>query len=255
MKNKLKIFLLVALFVVGISAVGAMNKQDTKTVNFLNQEKIQLTHYKTVSASGTTSKIYKDSNDNQYIYNSNNNLVGYLKERTITKENNEMLKLTINKISSDSIVNSFSTNNDLKSKINEFVKSIINTEKTSFDKYELTKIDYVESYNEINFVYTKHIDGYKVNDSITVSVDLNGEVVSFVANRQGMFDNLTEININETELNDYILAEIEKEFKYADYEIFSQLIDNVDGKIVLANYIKIVLEDGTSTSTIVYYEI
>ena len=138
---------------------------------------------------------------------------------------------------------------------NEFVKSIINTEKTSFDKYELTKIDYVESYNEINFVYTKHIDGYKVNDSITVSVDLNGEVVSFVANRQGMFDNLTEININETELNDYILAEIEKEFKYTDYEIFSQLIDNVDGKIVLANYIKIVLEDGTSTSTIVYYEI
>lgn len=257
MKNKLKIFLLVALCVVGVSVVNALNKQETKTINFLNQKKIELTYYKTLdNTRGTYSAtIYKDSNDNQYIYNSNDKLVGYLKERTITKENNETLKLSTSKISFDSITSSFSANKDLKLKINEFVKSIIDTEKTSFNKYKLEKIDYVESYNEINFVYTKHIDGYKVNDSITVSVDINGEIVSFVANRQGMFDNLTDININGAELNDYILNSVGEEFEYTDYEVFSQLIDNVDGKIVLANYVKIILEDGTSTSTIVYYEI
>lgn len=255
MKNKLKIFLLITLLVVGFSTVSAISKPKNKTISFYNEEKIELTHYKKMNVSGNTSSIYKDSKDNQYIYNSNDKLVGYIKERAITKDNNDKQKLKKNKVSSESIASDFSANNDLKSKINEFVKSIIDTEKTSFDKYELTKIDYVESYDEINYVYTKHIDRYKVNDSITVSVDLNGDIVSFVANRQGMFDNLTEININEAELNNHILMEIEKEFEYTDYEIFSQLIDHVDGEIVLSNYIKIVLEDGTSNSTIVYYKI
>lgn len=247
MKNKLKVFLLIGLFVAGVSIVSAMNKQDTKVVSLLGMESRTVSLYKTVNNGGMVSKIYKDSNKDQYIYDTDGKMVGYLKDRKITKDNN--------KVMSKSQVKNSLTNENLKAKVYQFAKSIVDTSKTSIDKYELTKIDYVESYNEINFVFTKTVDGYKVNDSITISTDLNGEIVSFVANRQGLFDHIKEINVDEKELDQYITKVVNSEYKCSDFEVFSRLVDYVDGKIVISNYVKLIYDDGMQDATIVYYEI
>ena len=192
------------------------------------------------------SDIYADNQDNQYIY-VDENLVGFIKDRNL-EENNQISRqsMTVNQ------ANILISQNRLN--VTNFARNIIDTNHTSLNDYQLTKTNFVESYDELNYVFTKEIDGYKVNDSITISTDLNGEIVSFVANRQGDFDNYKNMTIDDEDVLDFIESEITTNYDNVDYVIENQIIDFVDNKLVLANYIKLEYPDYIS-STILYYDL
>ena len=139
-------------------------------------------------------------------------------------------------------------------KVMNLAENIIDSDYTMLNDYELTKTNIVESYGEINYVFTKEIDGYQVNDSITISLDMNGDLVSFVANRQGLFDNYKNITIDDNDVLDFIDDEINTNYSGVDYVIENQIIDFVNNQLVLANYIRLEYPNYIS-STILYYDL
>lgn len=245
--NKKLIFIVCAsIFSVGVIVANASNDKITKTVTLIENQPISIQYKTRINKNNMVSDIYADNQDNQYIY-VDENLVGFIKDRNL-KENNQISRqsMTVNQ------ANILISQNRLN--VTNFARNIIDTNHTSLNDYQLTKTNFVESYDELNYVFTKEIDGYKVNDSITISTDLNGEIVSFVANRQGDFDNYKNMTIDDEDVLDFIESEITTNYDNVDYVIENQIIDFVDNKLVLANYIKLEYPDYIS-STILYYDL
>lgn len=247
MKKNIIIVVLITIFGIGITVSALSNSKLTKDIMFLNNDKVHLSYDSTFNVEGDVLTVYSDSNDSDYYFNSDNELVGYFKKNLLTNEKVSITKKIIeeNNINEDTYI----------SLATEFAKSVISTSKTSFSEYILTNTSYIESYNEFSYVYTKTIDGYKTNDSITISLDVNGNLSSFVANRQGYFDNYKYITIDESLVSRFVEEIMKANYNYFNYNIEDLLINFIDNKLVLQIYICIELEENIYSSTILYYEL
>ena len=247
MSKKLILFVGFCIFSLGIIGVSASNEKNTKTVTLFENQPISVNLEKSIVKNNLHSNIYKDEDENEYIY-VDDKLVGFIKDREISSETNTINMQNVSQASANSIISSNSQ------KVMNLAENIIDSDYTMLSDYELTKTNIVESYGEINYVFTKEIDGYQVNDSITISLDMNGDLVSFVANRQGLFDNYKNITIDDNDVLDFIDNEINTNYSSVDYVIENQIIDFVNNQLVLANYIRLEYPNYIS-STILYYDL
>lgn len=240
--NKKVKFIIVGMLtlVVFSGTVFALNssasEMNTKVINFMNKDvELKLTQHNNATKIGKMN-VYKDEELNQYILKGEK-LVGYFKEKEINpttrKAKSEFSKLNGREIADN------------------FVKSIIDYEATIFEKYKFDKVDYVESYNEYNYTYSKYINGILTNDGITISLDENGNLMSYSAPRQGLFDNLdTPVTKNDIEI--YIDEYMNKNFKDVDYKIDSLVIDYINKKYVVDCYIEVSFEEYVDVINIQY---
>lgn len=247
MSKKLILFVGFCVFSLGIIGVSASNEKNTKTVTLFENQPISINLEKSIVKNNLHSNIYKDEDENEYIY-VDDKLVGFIKDREISSGTNTINMQNVSQASANSIISANSQ------KVMNLAENIIDSDYTMLNDYELTKTNIVESYGEINYVFTKEIDGYQVNDSITISLDMNGDLVSFVANRQGLFDNYKNITIDDNDVLDFIDDEINTNYSGVDYVIENQIIDFVNNQLVLANYIRLEYPNYIS-STILYYDL
>ena len=162
------------------------------------------------SSNGEELLIYNDNDKNQYIIK-DNNIVGYLQNKKITRKESEAFNKV--KYSTDDI------------KVMPLLSNI------KFDDYKLESINYVESYNETYYTYFKYINNIKVNDNVVVSFNDDGTMSSYSAPRQDFFDNL-KTNITSEKIKKYVETEVAR-YNSKKYELEAMYIDYRDGKYVV----------------------
>lgn len=241
-KNMKKIIFTVLSFLIlscSVFALGNINRaEEIKNIDFLGENiNLKLNTYNKKVGSEVLN-LYKDDYNNEYIYK-NNKLVGYLQNKEI------------NDISS----NLFSTYKksaiNYRLKADEYAKIFIDENLTNFNNYTFEKESYVESYNEINFLYTKYINEFKTNDSINVALNLDGTLSSISATRQGIFNDL-ELQVNNEQIKDFVSKYMSKNYMNLKYSILETLINQVDNKFVVETIVAIEGQNGSFTEVINY---
>lgn len=251
-KNKLFVlgFLLI-LIGIGIFTVNALNGNDKiETVSLLNNDAILVKYSKTENYENREMKIYLDDEENEYIF-SNNKLTGFLKNVKIEeKEHSEIEKIMSNEDSKNEMLEKY------KEKALEIITNYTK-DKSILDRYDVTDSYYQEDYDELVYSFTKTIDGYVTNDSITISLDINGNLSSLSAPFQGLFDEYENVKIDRNEVDKFVKETMSSK-NYNDVESYSvdyEFINIVNEKLVLEIGIKLEHETSGISTTVLYYEI
>lgn len=242
-KNMKKLIIpitIISIFGMSINVLAANNsKEYKKDIEFM-KENVSVELSKTRNVDIGNFQVYKDSQNNEYIYK-NQKLVGYFSDKEIKEENNNQRKsISINKIDYTKIAENYA-------------KEFIDVESTSFEKYQFEKSDVVSDYNEINYTYTKFINGFKTNDSITVALNFDGTLASVSASRQGLFDNLV-ILATKDEVQNYVDDYMKEKYPSFEYKVSRVIVDYIDDKYVISNFVVINNEEEVFTEQ-VYYEL
>jgi len=259
MKTKKILILGVSIFVmgVGIFTVKAMNgnvNNNTKTINFIDNKEVSVEYLTTRSIANTGDlEIYLDDSKNEYVY-SNNQLVGYLKNVDLsTKKVQENTK---------SVTSTKDLLQTYKSISDNLLTQIINSNSkrsVKQNEYEINYTHYRDDYREYVYTYTNKIGGYNTNDSITISLDENGELSSFNATRQGMFDQYENIKIDKNDVNTFIENSMVEFLNGTTdtYDVYQQLINFNNGKLVLEIVVEIFHENSeyAYNTTVLKYEL
>lgn len=236
-----------------LSTKASQNQKIVKSLSALDNKEISIKLSELKTYNNKKYEVFKDNNQNQYIY-SNNDLVGFYKDKNSATNQSASEKVTFTPEKKKVMKANYQ---DIATNI---VENIINKEKTNMSNYELTDSYFQESYNEFTYTYTKLIDGYHTTDSITVSLDVNGELSSFSAPRQGIFNKYENIKINKNDVNDFIKEEIEKnvsgntnEDTFVNYAVENKILNIINDKPILKIYIALNYENHIE-STILSYD-
>ena len=253
---------IVSLISYGIFSANALqsHKMIRSLSTFSESEEISVKLSKIEKFDNKKFEIYEDTTQNKYIY-LNNELVGYYRDSS-----NSITLKTTNDTTHVASENNENKIAEYRNLAEDITKKIINTEKTNISNYELTDSYFHESYNEYVYTYTKLIDEYFTNDSITVSLDTNGEISSLSAPRQGMFNKYNNVKIDKKAVSDFIEQEVNKfvaeksteeeltKDTFEDYTVNNEFINIVNDKLVLEIFVGLGFEEHRET-IILYYEI
>jgi len=213
---------------------------NTRQINFMDKDVELKLDTKNIASKLDDISVYTDLENNEYVFK-DGVMVGFLKERDLSK------------IKSTKTSHSYASEEKKeinKLNVDNFVKSIINEDITSFDEYKFEGVKYIYDYDEIDYTYTKYIDGIRTNDSIVVSLDSEGQVVSYIANRQGIFNNLKLLE-EEEKIDKYILHQVESNYRNAtSYKIENKLIDFIDGRYVISYDVELKIDNYIDLITI-----
>lgn len=213
--------------------INKTNIKKQKLENFFGADE-SISYKKSISNDDTIiSDIYEDANSNQYIYDGDE-LVGFLKG----KKEDKILK----KQSSEKVLS-------LDEEANKIFKELAGDRE---NLYVLTKKSYVDSYDEYTYTYVRMINNIKTNDTIYISFNSNGVLMSFSKDRAGLFDNLS-VKIDEQEALELIKNQVLDKYKSNDYDINDKFIDYVNDTFVISYYVGIQLSDNTRTAEIFNY--
>jgi len=217
------------------------NIEQSKKINFLDNNDITLTYQKSQQGYQLTADIYTDNQNNEYIYQGNK-LTGFL--RDYKSVNNTRLDTNIERLE--------------QSTIRDIAKNIIpKLLDIDLKKYDLVNELYVESYDEYVFTFTKTINGYKTTESISISFDSYANLSSFSAPRIAMFDRFENIEIDEKDVNDFIDNYMNETYDFIKYEVEDKILNVIEGKPILECYIVIKLNGDNfnpiTTDILVYY--
>ncbi len=240
MKKLIISMTVISIFGISINVLASNISQEyNKDIEFMD-ENVSVKLSKTRNADIGNFQVYKDSQNNEYIYK-NQKLVGYFSDKEIKEENNNQRKsISLNEIDYTKIAENYA-------------KEFIDVESTSFEKYQFEKSDVVSDYNEINYTYTKFINGFKTNDSITVSLNFDGTLASVSASRQGLFDNLI-ILATKDEIKNYVDNYMSENYPSLEYKVSSSIVDYIDNKYVISNFV-VINNDGEIFTDTVYYDL
>ena len=175
--------------------------------------------------------IYTDNDENEYAMK-NNEIVGFFQNKKVTDKSNTPFVIS-QKRSLDSVLSS-----PLLSKIN-------------IDDYQLESSDYVASYNETTFVFSKYINDIKTNDGVYIAINDDDSLSSFSAPRQGLFDNLVT-DITAKDVTKFIEEKLNSDFSGVKYDIDNMYIDYVDGKYVVVSLVSLYYNDYNDSVTLLY---
>lgn len=209
-----------ALLGMGIMTIKAYSSRNIKTVKLYNSDLAEINYLRKENMGDLAIDIYTDYNNNEYLY-MDDDLVGFIKYDKV-----DVIK---NEISEDSKKEKLEK---YKSIASEIANYFIDNDKTTFEKYTLSNAKYIDSYGELSYTYVKRIDGYDTLDAIKVSLDQNGNLVSFIANRQGIFNKYDEIKIDKQEVEKYITKEMNQR-SIKKYEVQQEFISILKNKPVL----------------------
>lgn len=217
--------------------IVVLDTVDSKiSVNFIDENNIELDYSKSYINDNKIKNIYFDNNDNEYII-CNDECVGFIR-----------------KFSVDTIVHSNAKLNKdaLETKAYEFMKEVI-INSSRLNDYVLTSYGYVESYSEYVYTFTKKIDEYRTNDFICISLDGYGNLASFCGSHQGDFDSLRNIDICQDDIDEFIENNICEKYGSVQYEISSCFINKIDDKFVMQYNINIYNDEDDCNSEILLY--
>jgi len=186
--------------------------------------------------------VFIDQNNNEYIYDGNE-LVAY-----INMNNNPNQNVTASYTNSQ-INNLTKINNEKTVKL---LKDILINGDVNLEDYKLIESSYVKETDEYTYLYGKTIDGYNTNDAILVSVNSNGELVSYSATQLGVYDKYNDIKIDKEKVADFVNNEMES-VDDVTYSIDREFINIVDGKPVLQIGIRMVHENEAISTKELYY--
>lgn len=175
--------------------------------------------------------IYTDSDDNEYAMK-DNEIVGFLQNKKVNEKSNTPVVLSQTK-SLDSVLSS-----PLLSNIN-------------LDDYQLDSNDYISSYNETTFVFSKYINGIKTNDGVYIAINDDGSLSSFSAPRQGLFDNLVT-DVTSNDVAKYVEEKLNNDFPGVKHDIDNMYIDYVDGKYVVVSFATLYYNDYNDSTILLY---
>ena len=260
--NKLlrTITVLIVALCIGVVTVNALNNDNSKLVSFLDNKNITVNYKEKMKINtGTSLNGYLDKDKNEYYYDGND-LVVYIKNTdnyVITKNSSDTLEVKVEKIE-DYKTNAINYASKLMKK--ETSSNNISTSSNSLNevlsKYELTTSNYIEDYNEYSYTFTKKIGKYLVNDGIMIGLDDNGELTSFVGTQQGLYDGLTDLRIDENEVEKFINETMKTQYSnYISYKIDNEFINFIDKKFVLQINIEMSHSDNTYSTTTLYYDL
>jgi len=227
-----------------------VENENNRTIKFMGNGQTKLQYKQSFELYESVDELYFDDKKNQYTF-INDNLVEYYKNRKNRKKD---------PYKNVSIPQDATKELDKKraEKVRDILKEVV-IDKNEIDNYVLTEKDYNKEYNGYNeyvYTYMKKINGYKVNDCITISVDTLGELFHYKGERQGIFDEFRNIKIDKKAIYEYVEKEIatrEYDFDFISYEIEELTLDAYDGRPLVNCGISLEVEDGDPTYTSVWY--
>lgn len=236
-KNFLSLFLiLISIFsIFYVSSVSAKYSDIEKAKNIkIGDKEVNLKYeYSDIEVKGKKLLVYKDVNDNEYVMKGDD-LVGFLESKKITKD-------YVNK---SQIVKKYST-----SKIKSL--PLIASTGINLDGYIQDSINYIESYGETTYTYSKYINDIKTNDGVYISLNSDGSLSAYSAPRQGLFDKLTT-NVTSEDVTKYINDKIRSNFNDINFDIDNIYIDYVDEKYVVVCNVSLDYGDYIDSITMLY---
>lgn len=246
MKKKIfKIIVGVSVFtlLICVTSVGALGNgiEMQKTINFMNNNNIELNYSNKITSSDSEDiAIYKDSNSSQYFYK-NGDLVAY-----INNESNSNLELmTLNSNPETNLERYITT-------AKNYANSFLINENATIDDYVLTDYTYLEATKEYSYVFLKIIDGYLVNDGIMISLNENGNLLTYSGAYQGIYDNYKNIDIDENSVSEFVEDSMNL-LTSNEYQIEKEYINFVNNSLVLQIGIKIIHNDASVSTETLYY--
>lgn len=234
------IFICFAIYFIKGNAMSK-NIEYIKEMN-INNEKINLKYINEITEiHGKYLQAYKDDSNNEYAF-INNKIVGFYQNKKIQ-----------NKIN----LNNDQQNFEKKSK--ELISLYSNVNKNlisaysniNLDDYILSDSYYNKTYDEISYTYSKYINGIKTNDGVIISLNSDGTLASYMAPREGLFDNL-KTSVNQDIVEKYINKIIDEKYNGIEYKIEYMIIDYQNNKYVVDNLIALNYKDYWETVNIIY---
>lgn len=241
-------------FVTGIVNASIGNIETEKTISFINNDNLMIEYSrKYVTSDKKEILIYEDEENNEYFYKKGN-LVAYVRNETLVDDSVE--SVVHNSYNAMEISNVPEENIEYFENIaNDYLNTLITKKsRSSSSNYELIDATYLDATKEYSYIYSKKIGNYIVNDGILISVDKNGDLVSYSGAQQGLYDNYYNITIDEQDVSDFI-EESMIENNITNYEINTQFINFVDNKLVLQTGITIINDNNILSSMFIYYEL
>ena len=142
--------------------------------------------------------VYKDINETEYLQK-NGKIVGFIRP----------MNQNVEQFNNDKSIDE----NEAKNIVNEYAKNNV----YDFEQYTFLEVKFNGEYNEYQVYYNKKIGNCLTMDLIYATVDLKGNITSFLADKQGMFDSYKGIEINEEEievkLDDIIIQKYKEQLK------------------------------------------
>lgn len=209
-----------------IKAVTSTNIGQNKNIK-INNEQINLEYKETRN----NLNVYTDKNntDEEYLFK-DEKLIGFFKPTDIS-----VIRSTDEKIDAESA----------KSIAKEFGEKNIE----DFSKYEMISSNYINAYSQYNIRYMRKLKGFETRDVVEINVRSNGEIASFSAVNQGIFEKYEDYEIDTKVINDLCLEAIQNKYgeKVRRTQIEQQYLKILDGKLVVQTDIGVFLNDDILT--------
>ena len=225
------IFVLSASIVVSASTIQASKNVTLQSVASLEKEtlsfKCEMTNF-----NNTNKKIksYSDKQENNFFYDTNNNMVGFILKSPIKMSIYKPLK-NAGEINITNIRLALKDLIDLKS-------------------YTLVENKYSQDMNLHYITFYKYIGKYKTSDFVMLSIDENGNLISYAAPNINKFKNISIPYIDEILMEEQLKSTLNSQFgkdQYS-YNISDIVLDVVDSKIKYNMYVEIQTIDGLHTA-------
>ena len=143
---------------------------------------ITMNYDRQIITNSKVNTIYKDDELNEYVFQENV-LTGFIKNIDYPELSNE----EVNQASFKSKIASYKIKIPNYRTLADVTAQSLLPVGTDLNDYTLISENFVESYQEYSYNYVKMIGNYRTNDSVTVNIDVNGQVTSFLTTDIGEF--------------------------------------------------------------------
>lgn len=178
--------------------------------------------------------IYISSAKDEYIY-MEDKMVGFIKN---INPNNLSLSVLDEKVS--------------RKIADKFLKENI----VNFQKYEFISCEYIESYAQSSYIYMNKLNKIDTNDIVCINIDNAGNVASYSAFKQGMFEKYKDLKIDMNIIKSTVLEEMKDKYNNDNIkiEINYSFFNIINDELVLQCDITIELENESEKvfDTIIY---
>lgn len=175
--------------------------------------------------------IYIDKNENEYLQKSGVT-VGFIKAMEVEKQIEDKLReVEIDEKAALEIAIEYGKNN-----VDEF------------EKYTTLGVKFCNTYNEYQVYFNKMIDNCLTMDQIYITINKLGNITSFLADKQGMFDKYQGINIEENLVNERIEEFVNNKYgqELKKYKMNSKTLKMKNEKLVLECMVEIETHKDTN---------
>ena len=208
---------------------------------------ITMNYDRQIITNSKVNTIYKDDELNEYVFQENV-LTGFIKNVDYPELSNE----EVNQASFKSKIASYKIKIPNYRTLADVTAQSLLPVGTDLNDYTLISENFVESYQEYSYNYVKMIGNYRTNDSVTVNIDVNGQVTSFLTTDIGEFDSIEANTINDEMVENFVNNQmISLHGNNVEYTIESKEIGKYNSQNVINVYVYYVAEDGLFSSEVI----